>query len=56
MRKGQERGALLPLALPRHGQHILDEDAVAAGGVVQQHMGHRAYDAAVLQDGTAAHG
>ena len=37
------------------GQHVFNEDAVAAGGVVYQHMGHRTYQFAVLNDGTAAH-
>ena len=37
------------------GQHVFNEDAVAAGGVVYQHMGHRADEFAVLDDGRAGH-
>ena len=39
-----------------HVDHILNEYAVAAGGVVEQDVGDRADDAAVLEDGAAAHG
>lgn len=39
-----------------HVEHILNEYAVAAGGVVEQDVGDRADDAAVLEDGAAAHG
>ena len=37
------------------GQHVFNEDAVAAGGVVYQHMGHRTYQFSVLDDWAAAH-
>ena len=38
-----------------HGfQHILNEDPVALGGVVHQHVGDGAYQVAVLDDGAAA--
>ena len=36
-------------------QHGLGKDAVAPGRVVDQHMGHRAHQPPVLQDGAAAH-
>ena len=37
------------------GQHVFNEDAVAHGRVVHQHMGHSAHQFAVLNDGTAGH-
>ena len=37
------------------GQHVFNEDAVAAGGVVYQHMGHRTYQFSVLNNRTSAH-
>ena len=40
----------------RDGEHIFDENAVAPGGVIHQHVGHRANQLSVLDDGTAAHG
>ena len=36
-------------------QHILDEDTVAPCGVVDEDMGDGADEAAVLDDGAAAH-
>ena len=36
-------------------EHIFDEDAVAGGGIVDEHMGHCADQLAVLDDGTAGH-
>ena len=46
---------LLLFSLPRRIQHILDEDAVAGVGGVDQHMGDGADKPAVLDDGAAAH-
>ena len=37
------------------GQHVFNEDAVAAGGVVDQHVGDGADQVAVLDNGTSAH-
>ena len=39
----------------RRCQHLFDEDAVAAGGVVDEDMGDRADEFAVLENGRAAH-
>ena len=36
-------------------QHIFDEDPVAGGWIVDQNMGNRAHQFAVLDNGTAAH-
>ena len=36
-------------------QHILDQDAVTHGGIIDQHVGHGADEFAVLDDGAAAH-
>ena len=36
-------------------QHIFDEDSVAGGGVIDQHMGHGADELAVLDNGAARH-
>ena len=36
-------------------QHIFDKDAVAAGGVVDHNVSHRADKLAVLNDGRARH-
>ena len=36
-------------------QHIFDEDAVAARGVIDQNVGDGADELAVLEDGTAGH-
>lgn len=36
-------------------QHIFDEDSVAGGGVIDQHMGNSADKLAVLDDGAARH-
>ena len=41
--------------LRRSVQHIFNEDAIAGGGVVDQHMGHRADEFAVLDDGATGH-
>ena len=35
--------------------HVFDEDAVAGGGVVDENMGNRADQLAILDDGAAAH-
>ncbi len=43
------------LRLCRRIQHIIDEDAVAGGGVIHQHMGDSPNEFAVLDDGTAAY-
>ena len=40
---------------PRLLQHVLNEDAVPLGGLVDHHMGHRAHQLPVLKDGAAAH-
>ena len=37
------------------GQHVFNEDAVAAGGVVDQDVGDGADQVAVLDNGTSAH-
>ena len=37
--------------LSRGFQHMLQQDAVALGGVIHQHMGHCAHKAPVLDDG-----
>ena len=52
--------ALFPRKLPSlHGigtvQHGCSKDTIAAGWVVDQHMGHRADQAAVLYNGAATH-
>ena len=49
---------LFLLRRPRHrdidrGEHIFDKDAVARGGVVDQHVRHSSYQLAVLNDGRA---
>ena len=36
-------------------QHILDEDAVPRGGIIDQYVGHSADQLAVLNNGAAAH-
>ena len=36
-------------------QHILNENAVARGGIVDHNVRHRAHKLAVLDDGRAAH-
>ena len=36
-------------------QHILNENAVASGGIVDQHVGDRSDELAVLNDGRARH-
>ena len=36
-------------------QHIFNENAVAPGGIVHQHMGDGPDEFAVLHNGTAAH-
>ena len=47
----------MPLSklLSRRIQHILNENPVAPGGVIDQHMGHGSHQSAVLDDGAAAH-
>ena len=43
-------------SLFRHtAQHVFDEDAVAAGGVAHQNVGHRADELSVLENGASAH-
>ena len=44
-----------PVLLSHRLQHMLQQDAVALGGVVHQHMGDRAHQPSVLEDGAAAH-
>ena len=46
---------LLRGAESRRVQHILDEDTIAAPGVVHENVGHGAHQLAVLQDRAAAH-
>ena len=41
--------------LRQSGEHIFDKDAVAAGGVAHENVGHRADELSVLDDRTAAH-
>ena len=53
------RYCLLALRRLRHGhlhggEHILDEDAISRGGIVDEDVGHRAHELAVLNDGGAA--
>ena len=36
-------------------EHIFNKDAVARGGVADQHVRHRANEASVLQDRATAH-
>ena len=36
-------------------QHIFDKNAISAGGVIDQDMGHRADEFAILDDGAAGH-
>ena len=36
--------------LSRRVQHVLDKNAVAPGGVIDQHMGHCSHNAAILQN------
>ena len=40
----------------RDGEHIFDENAVARGGIVDQHVGDCSDELAVLNDLAAAHG
>ena len=53
----QEVPLVLILFLPRQhrhiGEHILEEDPVTRGGIVDQNMGDGAHDLAVLDDGGA---
>ena len=52
-KKSTREGAF---SLLRHsGEHIFDENAVAAGGVAHKDVGHRADELAVLNNGAAAH-
>ena len=41
--------------LRRSVKHVFDEDAIAGGGIVNQHMGNGANQFAVLDDGGAGH-
>ena len=41
--------------LRQSGEHIFDKDAVAAGGIAHENVGHRADELSVLDDGGAAH-
>ena len=41
------------LQLPCRFQHIVDKNAVARDRVIHQHMGHRADELPVLQNGAA---
>jgi len=43
------------LCLCRGIQHIFNENAVAGGGVIDQHVGHGANELAVLDNGRAGH-
>ena len=57
--KGQHFYSILSLRRLRHRhlcrtQHILDENAVPRGGVVDHHVGDRADELAVLDQGAAA--
>ena len=36
-------------------QHILDKDAVAGGGIIDENMGHRAHQFSILYNRTAGH-
>ena len=45
----------LPL-LPRRVQHILNKNPVPRSRIVHQHMGHSAYQLAVLNNRASAHG
>ena len=36
-------------------QHILDKNPIPPRWIIHQHMGHRAHQPAVLDDGAAAH-
>ena len=42
--------------LPRRVQHILDKNPVPRSRIVHQHMGHGAYQLAVLDNRASAHG
>ena len=42
--------------LPRRVQHILDKNPVPRSRIVHQHMGHGAYQLAVLNNRASAHG
>ena len=42
--------------LSRRFEHIFNEDPVAPGGVIDEDVGHRPHQSAVLDDGAAAHG
>ena len=41
--------------LPRLVEHIFDKNAVARGGIVDEHMGNSSYDLSVLDDRAARH-
>lgn len=54
----RREGTALPLPLSlltRLGQHVLDEDAIPLGGLIDHHVGHRPHDLPVLDNGAAAH-
>ena len=42
--------------LPRRVQHILNKNPVPRSRIVHQHMGHGAYQLAVLNNRASAHG
>ena len=42
--------------LPSRVQHILDKNSVPRSRIVHQHMGHSAYQLAVLNNRASAHG
>ena len=46
---------VLPREIAHLPQHILNEYSIPRGGVTDQHVGHGAYQLAVLDDGRAAH-
>ena len=50
------RGEVHPRpSLPRRVQHIFDKYSIPRGGIVNQNVGHRAYQPAVLNNGAAGH-
>ena len=53
-RDRRPRRSVLSQRLGDIGKHIFHKDAVARGGVADEHVRHGAHDAPVLQNGAAA--
>ena len=53
--KNWQEHALLPVLLSCRFQHIFNENSIPGIGVVDEHMGHCAYQLSVLDDRSAAY-